>query len=131
MNCEITQNEPLQYQLIKYMDSVLLTKYTEYTALSIYDKCQAVFDNFRLNHGEPVGLKLSVFGNRIMSKCFDHYGFSSESQIHLTGEMLVKLDQQMTWPYYLSSKKIVLYNEIDAACFKLGGCDLKYFTKSL
>jgi hypothetical protein len=98
-----------------------------YSDLPLYDKCRAVFDNFRIRNSVPVGLKLTKFGNRLLKKHFQCYSY--DTPISLTGKVLLSLDAAMTWPYYVDDTKIVFYSELDAGQFKLGGSDLGYFTE--
>jgi len=76
---------------------------------------------------KPTGLRLSSKGYQLLNRLFDHYEFQSDQE--LTGSIVISLDNNMKWPYYIDGKKVILYNREDAGWFKLSG-NLKYFGES-
>ena len=128
MKLETSKSKHIQYQIAEYIQNSL--RENNYLAnATLVEVCYAVFDNFRISNDIPKGLRLSTMGNRYMSKHFESFGF--DLQEPLIGVVLINLDKAMTRPYYLTKKKVVLYDENDAAWFRLGGNDLKYFSGNL
>jgi hypothetical protein len=80
-----------------------------------------VFVNYRIVSGVPNGLRLTNFGNKILSKHYQTYKYSIEDEIN--NLVLVSLDKSMKWPYYLGTRSnhVVFYSEEDAAWFRLNG----------
>lgn len=91
--------------------------------------CYRMFDNFRVNHNIPQGLRLTTWGKNQLAKHFQSYEF--ENQALLNGKVLIKLDDAMEWPYYVSRAKLVLFNETDAAWFRLNGENLQEYIELL
>ena len=121
----ISKNEPLQYQIINWLDNRLTRSIKGYTECNLQDKCFRVFSNFRIDNDKPVGIKLTRFGNSIMGRYFDKYDY--ENECLLNGKVLVKLDEAMTWPYYVNNKKVVFYSQEDSAWFRLNGSKLENY----
>lgn len=76
-----------------------------------------LFENHRMVRGQPTGLRLTHVGSKLMSKHFSGYAFKHE--FILTPGRLLKLDEGMTWPYYVSRNIIRFYNSEDNAWFRL------------
>lgn len=126
----LNSNSPIQFQIAGYIKERTVKNKNNFNDVEIVELCYALFKNFRYKEGfNPVGLRLTTLGNSCMRRWFDHHEF--ELQEPLVGSILIKLDKAMTRPYYLIKKKIVFYDEHDAAWFKLGGHDLKYFAGNL
>lgn len=119
------KNEPIQYQIISYVDKHLKRSITGYSELEQYNKCHRFFHNFRIKDEKPIGIRLTTFGNSVLGRFFDRYKY--EDEILLNGKVLIKLDQAMIWPYYLNKKKVIFYSQEDSAWFKLNGGKLEDF----
>lgn len=125
MKSPTSPTKPIQYQIVEYIDNSLLRPIQDYSELNMQDKCARVFSNFRMVNGEPKGIRLTTWGKSRLAKSFDTYKFENQSE--LTGKILVKLDEAMTWPYYVNKKSIVLFNQTEAAWFKLNGESLDQY----
>ena len=104
----ISKNEPLQYQIINWLDNRITRSIKGYTECNLQDKCFRVFSNFRIDNNKPVGIKLTRFGNSIMGRYFDKYDY--ENECLLNGKVLLKLDEAMTWPDGTVQKGTCTYN---------------------
>jgi hypothetical protein len=65
------------------------------------------------------GLRLTRLGYELLRREFDHYAFAINKETKVTPKHILRLDREMTWPYYLTSKQIVLFSEEDSVIFKL------------
>ena len=119
----ILKNEPIQYQIIYWLDERLKKSIKGYTDCNLQDKCFRIFSNFRLEDNKPLGVKLTTFGNSLVGRFFDKYEY--ENDCLLNGKVLLKLDQAMSCPYYVNKKKVVFYSQEDSACFRLNGSKLE------
>lgn len=90
-----------------------------------------VFVNYRLVLGIPKGLRLTNFGNKILSKHYQTYKYSIDDKIN--NLVLVSLDRSMKWPYYLGTRSnhVVFYSEDDAAWFRLNGNKITNYVESI
>lgn len=86
---------------------------------------RAVFENYRKVNNMPYGLRLTTFGNNLLSKHYKFYKYSNEEKIQ--NKTFIVLDKSMKWPYYLGRQIIVFYNEEDAAWFRLNGQNLNSY----
>jgi len=85
-----------------------------------------VFKNYRrYSTGKQSGLRLSYLGNRMLSNHFESYAYMHEDI--LTNKIILRLDQNMKWPYYISRTVAVFYSQDDAAWFKLNEEKLSSF----
>lgn len=84
-----------------------------------------IFKNFRKYKKQQTGLRLSYLGNRILSKHYENYSYLHEDI--LTNKILLRLDKQMLWPYYISRTVAIFYSQDDAAWFKLNEQKLSNF----
>lgn len=66
----------------------------------------------------PDGLRLSLTGFRVIKKIFTAYSFELPNTIKSRHQFGLG---QMTYPYYLTSKRLVLFSEMDAMVIKLHG----------
>ena len=128
MTLRVSKSSPIQYQIADFVQKSLPEKNPLATA-TLEQMCYAVFENFRVSKGKPLGLRLTTFGNSYMRKRFESFSFELAEPV--VGTILVQMDSAMLRPYYLTKKKIEFYDENDAAWFKLGGNDLKYFAGNL
>jgi hypothetical protein len=119
----MTSNTPIQYQIVEYITQDLLRPVKNFSEYDLQEKCFRVFANYRLSNNQPKGIRLTNWGKSRLVKSFDSYTFETDTE--LTGKILVKLDDAMTWPYYVNKKTVVLFNQTDAAWFKINGGSLK------
>ena len=84
-----------------------------------------VFNNFRIDHGVPKGIRLTYLGNELLKRQFTAYEY--DHNVNPTPKMYLILDQQMKWPYYFTKKKMVFYDQEDSAWFKINGSDISAF----
>ena len=92
---------------------------------------RTVFANYRLVSGSPTGLRLTSFGNKILSKHFTFYKYPIQDEVN--NFVFITLDKNMRWPYYLGTRSnhIVFYSEEDAAWFRLNGNSIKRYVESI
>lgn len=92
---------------------------------------RTVFANYRVVSGNPSGLRLTNFGNKILSKHFDFYKYPIQDEIN--NFVFITLDKNMRWPYYLGTRNnyVVFYSEDDAAWFRLNGNSIKRYVESI
>jgi len=113
------ETKPIQFQIVDFIDRELLRPVQGYSNLTQVDKCYQVFSNFRVKDNKPTGIRLTTWGKNRLSKSFESYKF--ENTVEITGKILLKLDEAMTWPYYVNKKTVILFNQTDAAWYKLNG----------
>jgi hypothetical protein len=121
---QIIQADSIHYQIISFLDHNLPAS-EEFSDLNDLDKCLFIFRNFRINHGRPTGLKLTVPGKAMLSKFFAKYEYTLTEPISL--KILLALDSHMTWPYYLTSQRIIFFSQADAALFRLSGGEMSSY----
>jgi chaperone required for assembly of F1-ATPase len=86
-----------------------------------------IFRNYRAikKSAHSTGIRLTVVGNQLMHKHYTAYDYKFQgSRNH---SVLVALDKNMLWPYYIGSTVITFYNQQDAAWFQLNGNDIEHF----
>jgi hypothetical protein len=85
-----------------------------------------MFYNFRQHDNIYRGIRLTRPGLDAMSAYYCEYQHTITcNSVNL--KIMIGLDRHMQWPYYLSSKRLVLFNEMDNAIFQLSGSNLQYF----
>lgn len=129
MKLKITKNSPVQYQIADYIKEHSSHYKLNFNDMELLEICYAIFKNFRISNNKPHGLRLTTLGNTYMGRFFEKHQFNLEEP--LVGVVLINLDKAMSRPYYLSKKQVVFYDDNDAAWFKLGGHNLKYFAGNL
>jgi hypothetical protein len=67
----------------------------------------------------PKGTRFTRLGYELAQKIWTIYVVRIQKGTVVKNKALVMLDQRMTWPYYLSNTKLVLFNEMDAFEFSL------------
>lgn len=85
-----------------------------------HEKSAALSDE-ELNNNifyNPSGLRLSFHGFLILKNIFTVYSF--EMDITLTAKHLIGMSK-MAFPYYITSKRMVLFSEMDSVVIKLHG----------
>ena len=138
----LNHESPLQYKIIALIENVfkdgLLQNssripnipknskfYQQFIGFKREEIGYKIFSNFRVRNGIPEGLRLTYLGNELLKRNFTPYEFNHETVP--TPKIYLLFDQKMQWPYYFSKKKLVLYNQDDAAWYKINGHDLPSF----
>ena len=67
------------------------------------------------------GLRLTPLGYQILKREYQYFSFPIEKEVKVTARHILALDAEMQWPYYLTSKQIVLFSSEDNVIFKLVG----------
>lgn len=65
------------------------------------------------------GTRFTGLGYELASKLWKTYTVRLPQDYITLNRTLLMLDQRMTWPYYLSKRKLVLFSEMDAFEFNL------------
>ena len=97
----------------------------EVRAFSEDEQYRMLFENYRKINDRPYGLRLTGFGNKLLSKHYDFYKYKHEEKI--LNKSFIVLDKSMKWPYYLGRQIVIFYSQEDAAWFRLNGQDLNRF----
>ena len=100
----------------------------DYTLMDT-DRFRMVFSNFRHVDGKPHGLRLTYFGEQIMSRHFTRYKF--ETDYKANHKAMIKLDKHMIMPYYIGRKYVSFFGEDDASWFRLNDSNLNNFVEYL
>ena len=116
----LLEPEIINYTIKKYGDN---PKYSRDELLRL------IFANYRVLNGTAQGIRLTTFGNNLMSKHYDSYKYEHNGNVH--NKAFILLDKQMNWPYYLGKKIVTFYNENDAAWFRLNGNDINSYVEFL
>lgn len=131
----MSQSANFHTQILTKIESEVLTSLhsinpdvNQYTKDEIL---RTVFINYRIVSGKPTGLRLTNFGNKILSKHYQTYKYSLEDEINHM--VLISLDKLMKWPYYLGTRSnhVVFYSEEDAAWFRLNGNKITNYVESI
>lgn len=93
--------------------------------LTEHEQLVMLFKNYRATHGKPQGLRLTGVGNEMLSKHYTQYCY--EYTDTLNNKLLIELDKNMKWPYYLTRRQVVFHSEEDAAWFRLNGNSLSQY----
>lgn len=102
----------IRTQIVSYFQKLYQdTDITEYTLFGSYS-----------------GNRLSEYGNKLMMKEFNHHVYPLEAEISLYKKTM--LNENMPRPYFLSDKKIILYDDNDASSLLLIG-DVSLWVESL
>lgn len=65
------------------------------------------------------GTRFTGLGFNLAKTIWQTYPLKLPEKYIILNKTLLLLDQRMTWPYYLSKRQLVLFNEIDAFEFTL------------
>lgn len=65
------------------------------------------------------GTRFTGLGYATAKKIWQVYTVKLPQEYKIKNRTLLMLDERMTWPYYLSHTKLVLFNEMDAFEFGL------------
>ncbi len=88
---------------------------------------KTLFRNYRWSSlsGVSQGIRLSVVGNQLMQKHYESHSYHYQGKRNHS--VIIALDKNMMWPYYIGTGIITLYNQQDAAWFQLNGNDIEHF----
>ena len=78
-----------------------------------------LFSNYRSGKG----LRLSKGGCRLMQDLYDSYEIKIKSKKPIRTKDVVLLEKHLTYPYFITEKKLILFSEKDTVDFKLYGGD--------
>lgn len=67
----------------------------------------------------PKGTRFTTSGYSMAHKIWKNYTIKMPKEYSVKTGTLLMLDKRMSWPYYLSGTKLVLFNEMDAFEFSL------------
>jgi hypothetical protein len=123
-----TLTDGIHKQIVQYL-AEKFPNISGFSDVDDYHKCMVLFSNFRIKHGTPVGLKLTTTGKSLLGKHFTKYEFSLNEI--LSPKVLLALDRNMSWPYYVNGQRIIFYSQQDAAWFKLSGGELHSYIECI
>lgn len=111
--------------------SSLHKRHPEITSYTNEELLRTIFVNYRIVSGISSGLRLTNFGNTILSKHYQTYKYKIEDEI--SNFVFVSLDKSMLWPYYLGTRSnhVIFYSEEDAAWFRLNGNNIKNYVENI
>lgn len=123
------KHEDIHRVVLEQCDPLMRRK-KHYEWLTDEAKLYLLFTNYRPRRAnKPAqGLRLTRYGESVMVRAFDHWRFESEQIV--SGKIALMLDRNMQWPYYVDQKTVTLFNQEDAAWFKLSG-DISGFVEDL
>ncbi len=128
-------NKTLHGTILRQVEQEVLKHFTHQNPISNkltdYEILQTLFVNFRIVESNPYGLRLTSFGNKTLSKFYDHYEYKITDEIN--HKTFVLLDKSMKWPYYIGtrSNRVAFYSEEDAAWFRLNGNKILSYVESI
>jgi len=70
------------------------------------------------------GTRFTGTGLEVAKTIWNTYTVKLPEKYIILNKTLVMLDQRMTWPYYLSKRQLILFNEMDAFEFSLYSGDI-------
>lgn len=118
------------FVLAKLRNDVLAYLDHHHGDVSDFDILRFIFKNYTNRGGEHHGIRLTSTGFRLLSKEYDAHVYEN-TEWKLANQSLIKLDKYMTWPYYVSHRKVAFFNQEDAAWFKLNGGTLADYVETL
>ena len=125
-------SDTLHYQLLdalrndEYWERKLITRDYE---LMDTDRFRFIFTNFRFVDNKPHGLRLTYFGEQLMTRHFTRYKFDTDYKANHMA--MIKLDKNMSMPYYIGRKYVSFFGEDDATWFRLNDSNLNEFVEYL
>jgi hypothetical protein len=93
------------------------------------DQLAFLFSNYRSINAQPWGLRLTAIGNKLLSRHYKCYRYEHNDTVN--HKVLVGLDKNMKWPYYLTRTNVVFYSEEDAAWFRLNDNSLVQYVSCI
>lgn len=100
----------------------------EYTDVELL---RCIFKNFRINNNRYYGLRLSYLGSQLLQSHYKSYKFKQEKEQRPPNKVLVVLDKNMIWPYYVSKSVTIFFSEHDATWFQLNGANLNEYIECM
>lgn len=78
----------------------------------------------------PDYLRLTTSGFKLLSKHFKIYEYKFKDDDKFDSKHLISLVRILSYPYYLTHKRLVIFSEKDAFIINLHGKDLKSWLKN-
>lgn len=119
-----------EFVLDKLRDQVLSYLDEHDGSISDFDILRFIFKNYTCRGGRHHGIRLTSTGFRLLSKEYDAHVYEN-TEWKMVNQSLIKLDKYMTWPYYVSHRKVAFFSQEDAAWFKLNGGTLADYVETL
>jgi hypothetical protein len=126
---QISLNDTLHEKILQCvaddLSAILNNTLKQQPQLTQSEQLAMLFSNFRVNKDRPWGLRLTAIGNKLLGKHYNHYRYEHNDSVN--HRVLIELDKNMKWPYYLTRSHVVFYSEEDAAWFRLNGNSLSQY----
>lgn len=84
--------------------------------------------NFFQIYKNTKGTRFTAQGFDLAKSIWKIYPIKFPKEYKVLNRTLLMLDQRMTWPYYLSKRQLVLFNEMDAFEFTLYQGDINLWS---
>ena len=84
--------------------------------------------NFFQIYKNTKGTRFTAQGFDLARSIWKTYPIKFPKEYKVLNRTLLMLDQRMTWPYYLSKRQLVLFNEMDAFEFTLYQGDINLWS---
>ena len=110
MNLQLQIIEDLKLQLLENIDPEQLSDDKGFRITP-----HSVFSNYRNGRG----LRLSKGGCFLMQKLYDSYEIKIKGLKPIRTKDVVLLEKHLTYPYFITEKKLILFSEKDTVDFKL------------
>jgi|TARA_B100000809_G_C14992072_1_gene478388 hypothetical protein len=110
----------LQLQIVEELKLQLLENINANITL------HSVFANYRSGRG----LRLTKGGCILMQKVYDSYEIKIKSNKPIKTKDVILLEKNLEYPYFITDKKLVLFNEKDTVDFKLYNGDFIAWCKT-
>lgn len=111
------------------------------TSLSKEEISKLVFDIISKSVDQPLtffmiyknkkGTRFTGLGYELAKDIWKSYSIKLPETYVTVNRTLLMLDNRMTWPYYLSKRKLVLFNEMDAFEFSLYQGDINLWAHKI
>lgn len=75
--------------------------------------------NFFHVYKNPKGTRFTGLGYNLARKIWQTYTIKFPVEYTVKNRTLIMLDKLMSWPYYLTGTKLIVFNEMDAFEFSL------------
>ena len=125
-------SDTIHYQILEavrndvYWEKKLMARDYE---LMDTDRFRLMFTNFRHLNNKPHGLRLTYFGEQLMTRHFTRYKFDTDFKANHMA--MIKLDKNMSMPYYIGRKYVSFFGQDDATWFRLNDSNLNEFVEYL
>lgn len=100
---------------------------SETRSKEVFDHIQAKVDQeltFFQIYKNSKGTRFTGLGFDLAKSIWKTYPIKFKQDYRILNKTLLLLDNRMTWPYYLSKRQLVLFNEMDAFEFTLYSGDI-------